>query len=204
MALVQQWLYGFAVASGLETFAALQALSENASCKFTPAVRTVSPVFFGHKKQPRKPAPKPPNVQFGRLCRLFRADGALRTAQSQHTRVKVELHGQTRASARALSGQSTTPQACTPLPGEHLRRTFCIGNEGRSENARSLRPRRTQIVSGRIPRARALNATPAPRTRRPQPSSSQEHCAHRRGQHRPSSARDPPTRWRRPSTSRPC
>jgi hypothetical protein len=44
--LLQQWLYGFAVASGLETFGALRALSENASCKFAPAVRHCKPRFF--------------------------------------------------------------------------------------------------------------------------------------------------------------
>jgi hypothetical protein len=72
VALVQQWLYGFAVASGLETFAALQALSENASCKFTPAVRTVSPVFFG-VCSPENPH----QIQTSKdgCSRLFRADG---------------------------------------------------------------------------------------------------------------------------------
>jgi hypothetical protein len=62
VALLQRWLCGFALPIGLETFAALQALSENASCKFTPAVRTVSLVFFG-KYQPRKTRTKSLNLK---------------------------------------------------------------------------------------------------------------------------------------------
>ena len=52
---------------------------------------------------------------------------------------------------RRLTANCERRRTAHRLSAEHRKRTICIGNEGRSENARSLRPRRTQIVSGRIP-----------------------------------------------------
>jgi hypothetical protein len=147
--LLQQWLYGFALPRGLETFAALQALSENASCKFTPAVRTVSLVF---NRSPENPYQK---------FKSQRTPAALCSAQS--TALGFAWRPYAAGEGRG-TGKDQTPHETAkrpprraanwnPLSGEHLRRTICIGNEARSENARSLRLGRTQIVSQSVPRA---------------------------------------------------